>query len=74
MAKPRVLDYRNLLDKALLSADLTSQEVKSWAKQMDAWQVELNDYGIDYDLSRHTKPLPGLGVFHHSRVFARNHH
>src|SRR6266852_9941663 len=33
--------------EALLSADLTSQERKSWAKQMDAWQEELNDYGVD---------------------------
>src|SRR5260370_21783886 len=33
--------------EALLSADLTSQERKSWAKQMDAWQEELNDSGVD---------------------------
>ena len=33
--------------EALLSADLTSQERKFWAKQMDTWQEELNDYGVD---------------------------
>ena len=33
--------------EALLSADLTSKERKSWANRLDAWQEELNDYGVD---------------------------
>jgi len=33
--------------EAVLSVDLTQQERQSWAKQLESWQEELDDYGID---------------------------
>jgi uncharacterized Zn finger protein len=33
--------------EALLSADLTSQERKLWAKRLTNWQEGLDDYGVD---------------------------
>jgi uncharacterized Zn finger protein len=46
--------------EALLSADLTSQERKSWAKQLDAWQEDLNDYGVDEEfIAAHEAALQG---------------
>jgi uncharacterized Zn finger protein len=33
--------------EALLSADLTRQERKSWADRLTSWQEELDDYGVD---------------------------
>src|SRR5579864_6591643 len=33
--------------EAILSADLTSEERELWADQLAAWQVELDDYGVD---------------------------
>ena len=33
--------------EALLSADLSLQERKSWAKRLAKWQEGLDDYGVD---------------------------
>ncbi len=33
--------------EALLSADLSRKERESWAAQLDTWQQELDDYGVD---------------------------
>jgi uncharacterized Zn finger protein len=33
--------------EAILSADLTGEERELWADQLAAWQVELDDYGVD---------------------------
>ncbi len=42
--------------EALLSADLTAAERQSWARKLEAWQAELEDYGLDEALD------PALGA------------
>jgi uncharacterized Zn finger protein len=33
--------------EALLSADLSDKEGKAWAKKLEAWQQEVDDYGVE---------------------------
>ena len=33
--------------EAVLSADLSSGERKAWAKKLESWQQEIDDYGVD---------------------------
>lgn len=33
--------------EALLSADLSREECRSWAEQLESWQSEIGDYGVD---------------------------
>jgi uncharacterized Zn finger protein len=40
-------DLGAVLTEALLSADLTATEREEWATQVDDWQSELSDYGVD---------------------------
>jgi uncharacterized Zn finger protein len=37
----------SMLAEALLSADLSPAECKSWAARLTDWQAEIDDYGID---------------------------
>lgn len=42
--------------EALLSAELTSEERQGWARKLESWQEELEDYGLDEVLD------PALGA------------
>ena len=33
--------------EAVLSADLSSKERKAWAKKLESWRKEIDDYGVD---------------------------
>jgi uncharacterized Zn finger protein len=37
----------NLLTEAILSVDLSKTERKKWIKQLNAWEADLSDYGLD---------------------------
>ena len=61
--------------KPFSSADLTSQERKSWGKQMDAWQEELNDYGVDEAfIAAHEAAIQGWEYPPLKRVLQGNNH
>ncbi len=40
-------DLGPIWTEALLSADLSSKECKVWASKLEAWQQEIDDYGVD---------------------------
>ena len=60
--------------EALLSADLSSKERKSWATKLNAWQKNLDDYGVDDVFAPARKADPGVGICTSPTRLARDHH
>jgi hypothetical protein len=50
------------VSEAMLTADLSTEERRTWAKKLAQWQNEVDDYGVDEALTSDGGSGAGMGL------------